>query len=117
MLDNNVSENLVDASSWHPYPDKLHFLLDAIDHLPRLRISGSLMRVILWLLRESGVKEVPSFDGLRKFQKKLRDESSVPTIHSISPKGNAYSFNDPCALVANVGYVYSFIPRRFMTTY
>ena len=70
--------------------------------MPRLRVSASLMKVILWLLREADVKRVPSFDGLRKFQKSFRARTLVPTIHRMSLKGNAYSFNDPRALIANV---------------
>ncbi|KAF9464228.1 hypothetical protein BDZ94DRAFT_1355980 [Collybia nuda] len=86
---------------WFPYMSKLMFLLDAIDNLPRLRISGSLMRVLLWLLREVGVKKVPLFDGLRSAQKELRKHAGVPTIHWKSPKGNLFLFNDPCTLIAN----------------
>ncbi|KAF8153401.1 hypothetical protein B0H34DRAFT_754825 [Crassisporium funariophilum] len=86
---------------WSPYPSKLMFLLDMIDHLPRLRISSSLMKVILWLLREAGNKNVPSFYALRSVQKKLREESCVPTIHWMSPKGTPFSFNDPRSLIAN----------------
>lgn len=100
--DKYLEDEYGDATVWYPYPDKLHFLLDTIDHMPRLRVSGSLMKVILWLLREAGVKRVPSFDGLRKFQKSFRTRTVVPTIHSMSPRGNAYSFNDPRALIANV---------------
>jgi hypothetical protein len=95
---------MLDAESakWSPYPSKIMFLLDAIDNLPRLRVSGSFMKVLLWLLRELGIKHVPSFDALRKKQKLLREETGVPTIHWMSPKGNTYSFNDPRALVSNV---------------
>jgi len=91
-----------EASGWFPYPSKLAFLLDTVDNLPRMRISSSLMKVLLWLLREVGVHNVPSFDGLRTMQKKLKKEHIVPTIHTKSPKGNTFSFNDPRALVANV---------------
>jgi len=91
-----------DGSSWFPYPSKLSFLLDTVDNLPRLRISSSQMKVILWLLHEVGVKGVPSFINLRKIQKKLKDNPIVPTIHLKSPKGNTFSFNDPRALIANV---------------
>jgi len=90
------------SSSWFPYSSKLSFLLDTVDNLPRLRISSSQMKVILWLLHEVGVKGVPSFSSLRKMQKALKDERVVPTIHLKSPKGNTFSFNDPRAMIANV---------------
>lgn len=77
-------------------------MLDVIDNLPRLRISGSFMKVLLWLLCELGVKEIPSFDGLRKVQKSLREKQGIPTISWMTPKGNAFSFNDPRTLIANV---------------
>jgi hypothetical protein len=60
------------------------------------------MKVLLWLLGELGVKQIPSFTALRNIQKSLREECGVPTIHWMSPKGNAFSFNDPRVLVSNV---------------
>lgn len=60
------------------------------------------MKVLLWLLRELGVKEVPSFDGLRKMQKSLREKRGIPTTNLMTPKGNVFSFNDPGTLIANV---------------
>jgi hypothetical protein len=88
--------------TWYPYPSKLAFLLDTIDNLPRLRISMSFMKVLLWFLREVGVRKVPSFDALRKMQIGLKSENIVPTVHWKSPKGHTFSFNNPCAIVANV---------------
>ena len=93
-----------DDNAWHSYNSKLMFLLDTIDNLPRLRISGSLMKVILWLLKQAGVKHIPSFDALRKVQHKVRNETGVPTINWMSSKGNAFSFNDPRTIIANVSF-------------
>ncbi|KAJ2922664.1 hypothetical protein H1R20_g14407, partial [Candolleomyces eurysporus] len=90
----------VDAN-WSPYPSKLLFLLDAVDNMPRLRVSAGLMNVILWLLREAGVRDVPTATSFRKMQESLRKEKGVETIHWTSPKGNAFSFNSPVDIIAN----------------
>jgi hypothetical protein len=103
--DDDDNSSNAKSTEWHPYPSKLAFLLDTVDNLPRLRISSSLMKVILWLLREIGVAKVPSFHRLRSIQKQIKEEQIVPTIQWMSPKGNAYSFNDPRAIIANVSFV------------
>ncbi|KAJ6563160.1 hypothetical protein B0H10DRAFT_1966257 [Mycena sp. CBHHK59/15] len=87
-------------AEWYPYPSRLMFLLDTLDNLPRLRISSSLMRVFLWILKEAGCKDVPSFDALRRIQKKLRSEIGIPSIPCMSPLGNVFFMNDPRAIVA-----------------
>ncbi|KAJ7018199.1 hypothetical protein C8F04DRAFT_1329160 [Mycena alexandri] len=87
-------------SEWFPYPSRMMFLLDTLDNLPRLRISSSLMRVFLWILKEGGCKDVPSFDNLRRTQKKLRSEVGIPSIPCKSPLGNVFFMNDPRAIVA-----------------
>ncbi|KAJ7187665.1 hypothetical protein B0H12DRAFT_1040249 [Mycena haematopus] len=47
-------------------------LLDILDNLPRLRMSSNQLKMILWLLKECNVSNVPSYNGLCKMQDQLQ---------------------------------------------
>ncbi|KAJ7764445.1 hypothetical protein B0H14DRAFT_2403380, partial [Mycena olivaceomarginata] len=73
---------------------------DTLDNIPRLRISNSLMKVFLWILKESGTQGVPSFDHLRKVQKKLCEKCGIPTTQYKTATGNIFYMNNPRTLIA-----------------
>jgi len=69
-------------------------LLDIIDNLPRLRMSGSQFQIILWLLWQLGVSRVPAYGAFRKMQKELQTTSgSLPTQYT-SSLGNIFYVNN-----------------------
>lgn len=78
------------------------FLLDTLDSMPRLRVSDSLMKVFLWVLKECGTSDVPSFKQLRDTQAKLRDTTGVTSTLHKSPHGNLFYMNDIRKIIANV---------------
>ncbi|KZV67198.1 hypothetical protein PENSPDRAFT_584337 [Peniophora sp. CONT] len=85
---------------WIPYTSKLIFLLDVFDNLPRNPVSDSLMRILLWMLKELKVDKVPSLYQLRQEQRKLRARAGVPTLQFKSVHGNVYFCNDIRSIIA-----------------
>lgn len=72
------------------------------DNLPRLPVSESLMRTIIWILKQCGTSDVPSLDALRKTQKALWSQCGVPTISCMSIQGKNFCINDPRAIIRMV---------------
>ncbi|KAE9385751.1 hypothetical protein BT96DRAFT_1006762 [Gymnopus androsaceus JB14] len=79
---------------YRPYKNKTTFLLDILDNLPRLRLSSSHMKMILWVMRNSNPKEVPSYKALREEQAQLRELCGIPSIQYKSQQGDIYYLND-----------------------
>ncbi|KAJ7221325.1 hypothetical protein GGX14DRAFT_353565 [Mycena pura] len=69
-------------------------LLDIVDNLPRLRLSSSHFKTILWLLKECGVRNLPSYYSFRKMQASLRDLCGSEPQAYTSSMGNRFFVND-----------------------
>lgn len=80
------------------------FLLDVLDNLPRLRLSSAQLRIILWVMKETGSRDVPSLYGLRRMQESL-EKLAVTTKQYDSSLGNTFFSNDINQIVAQVRVV------------
>ncbi|KAJ6623011.1 hypothetical protein B0H10DRAFT_1637815, partial [Mycena sp. CBHHK59/15] len=69
-------------------------LLDIIDNLPRLRMSSNQFKMILWILKECNVSNVPSYNGFRKMQNRLRELCGSAPKSYMSTVGNRFFVND-----------------------
>ncbi|THV05527.1 hypothetical protein K435DRAFT_892109 [Dendrothele bispora CBS 962.96] len=76
------------------------FMLDLLDNLPRLRLSDDHMKAIIWVMRECGTPDVPSFTALRKTQANLVESIGPHSNHHVSPLGNHFFMNHPMRLFA-----------------
>jgi hypothetical protein len=84
----------------HVFPQM--YLLDMLDNLPRLRMSNKHMEAVLFVLKESGARDVPSLGTLRRLQSKLSEKTSAKPTRHVSTDGNVYYINDIAAQVADV---------------
>ncbi|KAL1942832.1 hypothetical protein VTO73DRAFT_5072 [Trametes versicolor] len=98
-MDADIPSSHPDSENY-PYPNHPMFLMDTLDNLLRIPISDALMRMFLYVLRESGVKGVLSFDGFRKMQAEIRAKSGTATLPCKSPRGNIFWMLDVRALIA-----------------
>jgi len=77
-------------------------LLDIVDNLPRLRLSSSQFKIILWLLKQCHIPDVPSYDSFHKLQSSLRTACGSEPTPQTSSLGNKFSINDVRKSVAKV---------------
>jgi len=77
-------------------------MLDIVDNLPRLRMSSNLFRMVLWILKESGLSNVPSYEAFRKMQTDLRKRCGSEPTECKSSLGNIFYVNDIQETVARV---------------
>ncbi|THU78230.1 hypothetical protein K435DRAFT_700534 [Dendrothele bispora CBS 962.96] len=88
-------------SEWSPYNTKTMCILDIIDNFPRTRISDSLMKIIIWAMKECGVQDTPSFYALRKTQENIRKTQGVPSVECKSVQGKIFYLNDPRTIISH----------------
>ncbi|KIJ24240.1 hypothetical protein M422DRAFT_104627, partial [Sphaerobolus stellatus SS14] len=63
-------------------------------NLPRLWLSDSQMRAIMWVMKEIGGRDVPSLDTLCQVQEKLRKTTAISSTKYKSAQGNIFYVND-----------------------
>ena len=78
------------------------FILDLLDNLPRLRLSNDHLKVVIWALRELGVKGVPSLSKFRTTQEAIQKVSGIHTDAKRSPGGDVFHQNRTADLIALV---------------
>ncbi|KAJ7857220.1 hypothetical protein B0H13DRAFT_2237721 [Mycena leptocephala] len=65
------------------------------NNLPRLRLSDDHLKAIIWVMKECGTPNVPSFYGLRKMQKKMTQDVGLRPRHHTSSLNNQFYMNHP----------------------
>lgn len=84
-------------------------LLDIMDNLPWLRLSTAHFKLILWLLKESGVTNVPSYNTFRKMQVELQSATGGEPKAFTSALGNHFHVNDLEDAVKRVRALHAYI--------
>ncbi|KAG9084716.1 hypothetical protein FRC06_003924 [Ceratobasidium sp. 370] len=86
-------------SEWSPYETKIMFLLDLLDNCPRLRLSSEHLKLIIWVMKEAGCPNMPTFDWLRAMQKQLRKSTAITSHQYHSSQGNLFEMLDVPQLI------------------
>ena len=84
------------------------YILDLLDNMPRLQLSGTIMKSILWAFKELNVPDVPSFRQLHSTQKALAQKICISPSRHESAMGNVFYQNSLGALLALVSEVLNF---------
>jgi hypothetical protein len=92
------------GAGYEPYGSKMLFLLDWLNNMPCHRISSSLMKAILFVLREGGANNVPSFSHLQRTQVAIRETFAVDTLRFESQNGNIFFMNSIPQIIARVSH-------------
>ncbi|KAF8237494.1 hypothetical protein L208DRAFT_1421556 [Tricholoma matsutake] len=84
------------------YEDEFRaMLLDILDNLPHLHMSSNQLQMTLWVLKESGVDNVPFYNSFQKMQTKLCKLCGSELKPSTSSIGNHFYVNNICESVAH----------------
>lgn len=83
-------------------------MLDLLDNLPRLRLSDDHLKAFIWVLKECGAHNVPSFAALRAKQKELSKDVDIKTTNHTSSLGNEFFMNGPADLFKLVSAFFCF---------
>jgi hypothetical protein len=75
------------------------FMLNLLDNLPRLRLSDDHLKAIIWVMKECGTPDVPSFYARRKMQKKSTQDVGLQPRHHTSSLDNQFYMNHPNDLI------------------
>ncbi|KAJ3924864.1 MAG: hypothetical protein NXY57DRAFT_968859 [Lentinula lateritia] len=89
-----------DEKDWAPHGSKTMFMIDLLDKQPRQRLSDPQLKSILWVMRECGCKDVPTFTQVRNKQTEIAHELDIPSEHHTSSLGNHFYMNHPAKLFA-----------------
>lgn len=69
------------------------FFVAFLDSQPRLRLSDDHLKSILWVMKECGTPNVPSFSALRKVQAHLKSTVGPASARHVSTLGNEFYMN------------------------